>query len=53
MYVLCTEEKEFLGYPYFTPFPLSFITEMVEIWHLHWEELQVQASMDIHKYYLM
>lgn len=40
-------------YPFFTPFPLSFITEMVEICHLHYEELQVQASMDIHKYYLM
>jgi hypothetical protein len=52
MYVLCTEKKEFMGYPFFTPFQLSFITEMVEIWHLH-EELQVQASMDIHKYYLM
>lgn len=40
IYVLCTEKKEFMGYPFFTPFRLSFITEMVEIWHLNCEELQ-------------
>jgi hypothetical protein len=50
---IVTEKKEFMGYPFFTPFRLTFITEMVEIRHFHCEELQVRASMDIHKYYLM